>query len=115
MISASTGGAHLFMPQSSRPTPPRRQRDSPQPDRPGRSAIAAVSKGSAEVEVTEVEATTLDVGVFAELTGPSLFASERVLVLRSLENLPSEMAPYLIEYAGRPSDDVLVVLVHSGG
>src|SRR5215468_8897198 len=58
-------------------------------DRAVRSAIAAVSKGGGEVEVTDVEASTLDVGVFAELTGPSLFASERVLVLRALENLPS--------------------------
>ena len=36
-------------------------------------------------------------------------------MLRALENLPSEMAPHLIEYAGAPADDVLVVLVHSGG
>ena len=88
-------------------------------DRAVRSAIAAVSKNAASgdgaVEVTDLEASTLDVGVFAELTGPSLFASERVLVLRGLENLPAEMAPHLIEYAGSPADDVLVVLVHSGG
>lgn len=84
-------------------------------DRAVRSAIAAVSQGGAEVEVTELEASGLDVGVFAELTGPSLFASERVLVLRALETLPAEMAPHLIEYAGSPADDVLVVLVHSGG
>jgi len=84
-------------------------------DRAVRSAIAAVSKGSAEVEVTDLEASALDVGVFAELTGPSLFATERVLVLRALENLPTEMASHLIEYAGAPSDDVLVVLAHSGG
>lgn len=84
-------------------------------DRAVRSAIAAVSKASSDVEVTDVDAATLDVGVFAELTGPSLFATERVLVLRALENLPAEMAPHLIEYAGASSDDVLVVLVHSGG
>jgi DNA polymerase-3 subunit delta len=95
-------------------------------DRAVRSAIAAVSKGIAVpagdaapgdggIEVTEVNAADLDVGVFAELTGPSLFAAERVLVLRMLENLPAEMVPYLVEYTGSPSDDVLVVLVHSGG
>jgi DNA polymerase-3 subunit delta len=44
-----------------------------------------------------------------------LFASERVLVLRMLENLPAEMAPYLLDYASSPAQDVLVVLVHSGG
>ncbi|GAB3929157.1 DNA polymerase III subunit delta [Kribbella albertanoniae] len=84
-------------------------------DRAVRSAIAAVKKDFAEVETTELDASTLDVGVFAELTGPSLFAAERVLVMRSLENLPAEMAPRLIEYAGAAADDILLVLVHSGG
>ena len=54
-------------------------------DRAVRSAIAAVSKGGAEIEVTDVEAVALDVGVFAELTGPSLFASERVRTFRDLK------------------------------
>ena len=62
-------------------------------DRAVRSAIAAVSKGTADVEVTDLGGADLDVGVFAELTGPSLFATERVLVLRALENLPAEMVP----------------------
>jgi DNA polymerase-3 subunit delta len=84
-------------------------------DRAVRSAIAAVSTGGAEIEVTDLTAAELDVGVFAELTGPSLFAAERALVLRGLENLPTEMVPHLVDYAGSPSDDVLVVLVHSGG
>ncbi|TDO44740.1 DNA polymerase III delta subunit [Kribbella sp. VKM Ac-2527] len=84
-------------------------------DRAVRSAIAAVSKGNAEIEVTDLGAAELDVGVFAELTGPSLFAAERVLVLRMLENLPAEMVSQLLDYAGSPAEDMLVVLVHSGG
>ncbi|MFK4086416.1 DNA polymerase III subunit delta [Kribbella sp. NPDC020789] len=84
-------------------------------DRAVRSAIAAVRKENAEVETTELDASTIDLGEFAELTGPSLFATERVLVLRALENLSAEMAPRVIEYAGAPAEDVLVVLVHSGG
>ncbi|WP_405057299.1 DNA polymerase III subunit delta [Kribbella sp. NBC_01505] len=84
-------------------------------DRAVRSAIAAVKKDSAEVETTELDSSLLDVGEFAELTGPSLFATERVLVLRALENLSADMAPRVIEYAGAPAEDVLVVLVHSGG
>jgi DNA polymerase-3 subunit delta len=84
-------------------------------DRAVRSAIAAASLGGAEIEVTELTAAELDVGVLAELTGPSLFAAERALVLRGLENLPTDLVPHLLDYAGSPSDDVLVVLVHSGG
>ncbi len=84
-------------------------------DRAVRSAIAAVSKGGVQIEVTELGGADLDIGVFAELTGPSLFAAERVMVLRTLENLPAEMVPHLLEYAAAPTEDVLVVLVHSGG
>jgi len=84
-------------------------------DRAVRSAAHAVSSGGAEVEVTDLLASGLDVGVFAELTGPSLFAAERMLVIRELENLPPELVPRIVEYAGQPAEDVLVVLVHSGG
>lgn len=84
-------------------------------ERAVRSAIAAVTKGAPDLDVTDLAAAELDVGVFAELTGPSLFAAERTLVLRGLENLPADLASHLLEYAGSPAEDVLVVLVHSGG
>ncbi len=84
-------------------------------DRAVRSAVAAVTKGAAEVEVTEMLASELDAGMLAELTGPSLFAAQRMLVLRNLEDLSSDVGPRLVEYAGSPADDVAVVLVHSGG
>lgn len=87
-------------------------------DRAVRSAIASVTAAAGrghQVEVTELLAADLNAGVFAELTGPSLFASERTLVMRGLENLATEFGPRLVEYAGRPAADVAVVLVHSGG
>lgn len=84
-------------------------------DRAVRSAVTAVAKSAPEVEVTELIASELDAGALAELTGPSLFAAERMLVLRNLEDLPADVAPRLVEYAEGPADDVAVVLVHSGG
>lgn len=83
-------------------------------DRAVRSAVAAVTKGTADVEVTEMLASELDSGTLAELTGPSLFAAQRMLVLRNLEDLSSDVGPRLVEYAGSPAEDVAVVLVHSG-
>jgi DNA polymerase III subunit delta len=83
-------------------------------DRAVRSAVAAVTKGAAEVEVTEMLASEVDAGTLAELTGPSLFAAQRMLVLRNLEDLSSDVGPRLVEYAGSPAEDVAVVLVHSG-
>lgn len=84
-------------------------------DRAVRSAVAAVTKGAAGVEVTEMAASDLDGGMLAELTGPSLFAAQRMLVLRNLEDLSPDVGPRLVEYAGSPAGDVAVVLVHSGG
>ena len=84
-------------------------------DRAVRSARTAITKSAPEVEITEVVASELDAGMLAELTGPSLFATERMLVLRNLEDLSSDIAPRLVEYAAAPADDVAVVLVHSGG
>ncbi len=84
-------------------------------DRAVRSAINAVAKTAPEVEVTDLQAAELDAGALAELTGPSLLAAERMLVLRGLENLTAEVAPRLVEYAAQPAPDVTVVLVHSGG
>ncbi|HEY3005690.1 MAG TPA: DNA polymerase III subunit delta, partial [Kribbellaceae bacterium] len=84
-------------------------------DRAVRSAITAVTKTAPELEVTDVQAADLDAGALAELTGPSLLAAERMLVLRGLENLAAEVAPRLADYAAQPAPDVTVVLVHSGG
>lgn len=84
-------------------------------DRAVRSAAHAVTKGGAQVEVTDVQGGGLDIGMFAEQTGPSLFAAERMLVIRELENLPPEVVANLLTYVTAPAEDVLVVLVHSGG
>ncbi len=84
-------------------------------DRAVRSAITAVTKTAPDLEVTDVQAADLDAGALAELTGPSLLAAERMLVVRGLENLGAEVAPRLADYAAQPAPDVTVVLVHSGG
>lgn len=84
-------------------------------ERAVRSAIATVTEAGDGVEVTELAAAEVDAGGLAELTGPSLFAAERMLVVRGLEDLPAEVHPRLLEYAGSPAPDVAVVLVHSGG
>jgi DNA polymerase-3 subunit delta len=84
-------------------------------DRAVRSAIDTVAKGAPEVEVTDMQAADVDAGLFSELTGPSLFAAERMLVLRGLEGANAEVGPRLVAYAKEPAADVAVVLVHSGG
>ncbi len=50
-----------------------------------------------------------------ELAAPSLFSATRCVVVRSLEDLPEESAPGLLDYAAGPAEDVALVLVHGGG
>ena len=40
-----------------------------------------------DVEISEIEAARLDRGKLAEITGPSLFSSQRAAVITELENL----------------------------
>ena len=50
-----------------------------------------------------------------ELAAPSLFSSIRCVVLRGLEDLPDDTHDGLLEYATAPSEDIGLILVHSGG
>ena len=82
-----------------------------------RAVAAVVARARAEddqVEVTETEAARLDSGRLAELTGQSLFASRRVVVLRDLPELPAESAPAVVRLATEPLPDLAVILVHPG-
>lgn len=66
-------------------------------------------------DVTEVDAAALDLGVFAEMTSPSLFAVTRGVVVRGLDLLPDHMHEPLLDYVAIPSAEIGMVLVHSGG
>lgn len=66
-------------------------------------------------DVTEVNASTLDAGSFAELTSPSLFASSRGVVVKGVDGLPETMLDDLLGYVDAPEPDVGMILVHAGG
>jgi len=75
----------------------------------------AVRRHDAEAEISETEASGLTLAQLGELAAPSLFSSNRCVVVRGLENLPDESVDGLLEYAAAPADDVALVLVHGGG
>jgi DNA polymerase III subunit delta len=77
--------------------------------------IAAVRRESADAEVAELDAASLDVGRLAEATGPSLFAEQRAAVLGDLAALPADLIDPVARLAEEPDPDLAVVLVHSGG
>ena len=84
-------------------------------DRAVAAAVAAVRAADADADLTELDAATLVPGALAELTSPSLFATNRAVVVRNLDNVPSECADALLAYAKGPQPDVALVLVHKGG
>jgi DNA polymerase-3 subunit delta len=79
------------------------------------SALGAVRTADPESEVSETTADQLGTGALADLAAPSLFSSVRCVVVHALEELPEEAQQPLLDYAVAPSEDVGLVLVHSGG
>ena len=79
------------------------------------AAIAAVHAADPESEVSETTADQVSMGVLGDLAAPSLFSSIRCVVLRGLEDLPEETHAGLLDYAAAPSEDIGLILVHSGG
>lgn len=84
-------------------------------DRAVTAVVAACRTSAPDADVTDVDAAELTPGALFELTSPSLFAAQRVVVVRGLENLPNECLDALVGYIGAPQQDIAVVLVHPGG
>lgn len=78
-------------------------------------AVAAVLAEQPECEVATATAAGLGPGELAGLTNPSLFSTSTALVLTQIEELPDVAQAELVAYAGAPSPDVAVVLVHGSG
>ena len=79
------------------------------------AAVGAVRAADAESEVSETTADQVSMAVLGDLAAPSLFSSIRCIVVSRLEDLPEDAHDGLVEYAGKPSEDIGLILVHSGG
>ena len=63
----------------------------------------------------DVTAAELDVDALAEMTSPSLFAEERVVIVRGLQDAAKEVVTALVECIEASDDGVTLVLTHAGG
>jgi DNA polymerase III subunit delta len=68
-----------------------------------------------ECDISEIAAALMSPAEFAELTGPSLFTARRVLVVQDVQDAGEPLGRALLDFAKVPPDDVLLVLLHSGG
>ena len=84
-------------------------------ERTVRSVRDAVRQHDGEAEFSEANAGDLTLATLGEMSAPSLFSTNRCVVVRKLEDLPEETVDGLVAYCQAPVEDVAVVLVHSGG
>jgi DNA polymerase III subunit delta len=88
----------------------------------GLLADRAVARVLAELATLEpapaqefVEASDLDGARLLDLTAPSLFGDERVIVVREAQDLASDMIDALKSFLQAPEPGIRLVLVHKGG
>ena len=79
------------------------------------TALDAVRREHPEADLSETASDQLSMAALADLAAPSLFSSVRVVVVRSLQDLPEDAHGGLADYAAAPDADVALVLVHNGG
>lgn len=65
--------------------------------------------------LARVEASALDAGALAEVTGGSLFATDQIVVLEGIDALPPELTDVVVGLATHPVEDLALTLVHPGG
>lgn len=78
------------------------------------AAVARTRAADAAVEVTATEASRLDAGTLIEITGASLFATRRAVVITDLGELPADLADQVVELSTDPGEDLALVLSHKG-
>ncbi|WP_283134795.1 DNA polymerase III subunit delta [Rhizohabitans arisaemae] len=78
-------------------------------------AVAEVRAAVPGAEVHDLVGGKVEPGDLARLTSPSLFGDRSLVVIRAAQDIPKEVVPEVVAYAGRPPEDALVVLVHPGG
>lgn len=79
------------------------------------AATTDVPGDEAAPSVHDVEAGECTVGGFAEILSPSLFAEERLLVVRNLQDADKDLVAALTDFAESPEPGVAIVAVHAGG
>ena len=77
--------------------------------------VTAARARTPDVEVRDLEASELQPGDLAEALSPSLFSDDRVIVIRAGQDLGKEVAAEVLSYAGDPTPEILLVVVHAGG
>jgi len=67
------------------------------------------------VEITKLDAAAYEAGALAQLTSPSLFGEDRMIVVPNMEKMSDAFSADALNYLEAPEPDVVLVLRHNGG
>ncbi|WP_214108905.1 DNA polymerase III subunit delta [Acrocarpospora catenulata] len=84
-------------------------------DRAVGEVVAEVRAEGGDAEVHDLVGGKVELGEVTRLTSPSLFGDRTVIVIRSAQDLGKDVITEVVKYAGNPSDDAALVLMHPGG
>ncbi len=80
-----------------------------------REVIESARRQDPEVEVVDRAAGELTDADLVDLGATAMFGGGRVVIVRGVQDLGEELRDALLAYLARPLEDVVLVLVHSGG
>ena len=78
-------------------------------------AISEAIAASIDATVTQLSADTLELGQITDALAPSLFGDARIIVIKEIQDLASDLNEEIISYLDNPDEGVTLVLGHKGG
>lgn len=78
-------------------------------------ALRGIEKELPQAEKITLDGGDLEPGDFSNVTAPSLFGEERLVVLRELQDIPEETQEEILRFLSDQPGDIALVLIHPGG
>ncbi|MEU0931851.1 DNA polymerase III subunit delta [Embleya sp. NPDC005971] len=84
-------------------------------DRAIGEVVRAVRAQDPDADVRDLAPGALQAGMLSELASPSLFGERKVIVIRSAQDLGTDLAGEVKKLIADPADEIVLVLAHLGG
>ena len=77
--------------------------------------LREISERLADHERTTVDCSEAEAGTISEAMAPSLFSEKRLIIIKNLQDLDSELHPEVDRYIENPDPSNVVIFIHRGG
>ena len=78
-------------------------------------AISHIVNETREATVTTLHSEIIEIGDITDALAPSLFGDSRIVVIKEIQDLVTEMSEELTAYLQNPDEDVHLIVWHKGG